>query len=336
VEIGSVDLERDVLVIAEIGNNHEGDFGRAREMIHAAAETGVQAVKFQTIVPERLVAAGQTARLQQLGRFAFSRDQFAELAAEAHRAGVLFLSTPFDPAVVPWLDALVPAFKIASGDNNYTALLTEVAHTGKPILLSTGMASGEDITRVCAMIEDCWMTSGRRSEIVLLHCVSAYPTPPEQANLRALVTLARESKRQVGYSDHTLGVDAAVLSVALGGRVIEKHFTLSKSQSEFRDHALSADPEEMAELVRRVKLAQSLLGDGVKVPQEAERATTVAARRSIVARAALPAGHVITAQDLDWLRPGGGLNPGQESLLMGRKLTRPVAEGEMFTLDMVV
>ena len=334
--IGSIDLKSDVLVIAEIGNNHEGDFGLAREMIHAAAMTGAQAVKFQTIVPERLVNVSQTSRLQQLARFVFSRDQFAELAAEARRAGVLFLSTPFDPDVVTWLDALVPAFKIASGDNNYAALLTKVAHTEKPILLSTGMASGREITQVCAMIENCWKSSGRPSEIILLHCVSAYPTPPEQANLRAIVTLAQDTGRMVGYSDHTLGIDAAAMSVALGARIIEKHFTLSKTQSEFRDHALSADPAEMADLVRRVKLAQSLLGNGVKIPQEAERANAISARRSIVARATLPAGHVIAERDLDWLRPGGGLSPGQENKLIGRKLMRAVAEGEMYTLEMVL
>ena len=333
--IGSVNLEQDVLVIAEIGNNHEGDFGRAREMIHSAASTGVQAVKFQTIVPDRLVAAGQKARLQQLARFEFSRDQFADLAAEARRAGLLFLSTPFDPAVVTWLDALVPAFKIASGDNNYKALLTEVAHTGKPILLSTGMASGKDISQVCTLIDNCWQTVGRRSDIVLLHCVSAYPTPPEQANLRAIVTLSQETGRLVGYSDHTLGVEAAVLSVALGARVVEKHFTLSKTQSEFRDHALSADPAEMADLVQKVKLAQSLLGNGIKLPQEAELPTAITARRSIVARATLPSGHVISEKDLDWLRPGGGLSPGQENQLIGRKLTCAVVKGEMFTLEMV-
>ena len=334
--IGPVDLKSDILVIAEIGNNHEGDFGRAREMIHAAAMTGVQAVKFQTIVPERLVNVSQTSRLQQLARFVFSRDQFEELAAEARRAGVLFLSTPFDPAVVDWLDALVPAFKIASGDNNYTSLLEKVSNTGKPILLSTGMSSGEDITRTCAMIESCWDMVGNRSEIVLLHCVSAYPTLPEHANLRAIVTLARETKRMVGYSDHTLGIDAALLSVALGSRVIEKHFTLSKTQSEFRDHAISADPEEMADLVRRVNLAQRMLGDGVKQPQESEQPSLIAARRSIVARKALPIGHVIAIQDLDWLRPGEGLSPGQENLLIGRKLLRIVAKGEMLKLEMVV
>lgn len=139
----------------------------------------------------------------------------------------------------------------------------------------------------------------------------------------------------VGYSDHTLGVDAAVLSVALGARIIEKHFTLSKTRSEFRDHALSADPAEMAELVRRVRLARTLLGTGEKILQEGEMLTAVAARRSIVARVALPAGHLLANGDLDWLRPGGGLAPGKEDLILGRQLTQAVARGEMIKPDMV-
>lgn len=335
MKIGDIDLSREVMVIAEIGNNHEGDFGLARDMILAAAAAGTHAVKFQTIQPDQLVSASQPARLEQLGRFAFSRDQFAELATIARAAGTVFLSTPFSPEVVPWLDELVPAFKIASGDNNYASLLAAVAATGKPVLLSTGMAGLTGIREACRIIETAAQRSGHSARIALLHCVSAYPTPPGQANLRAISTLADETGRVVGYSDHTLGIEAAVLSVALGARIIEKHFTLSKTQSEFRDHALSADPAEMTELVRRVRLAQELLGTGEKLPQEAETPVIAAARRSIVARLDLPAGHVLTERDLEWLRPGGGLMPGQESIVLGHRLLRPVVRGEMLLPDMV-
>jgi sialic acid synthase SpsE len=331
MKIGAIDLSREVLVIAEIGNNHEGDFGLATEMIHAAVAAGAQAVKFQTIQPERLVSATQAARIEQLARYAFSRDQFAELAGIARAAGTMFLSTPFTPDVLPWLDLLVPAFKIASGDNNFSPLLEAVAATGKPILLSTGMSDMAAIKRACTTIENV----PQYGEIALLHCVSAYPTPPEQANLRAIATLARETGKVVGYSDHTFGVDAAVLSVALGARIIEKHFTLSKTQSDFRDHALSADPTEMAKLVQQVRLAQTLLGTGEKILQEGEMPTAAAARRSIVARAALPVGHLLAEADLDWLRPGGGLAPGKEDLILGRRLTQAVARGEMIKPDMV-
>lgn len=329
MKIGNFDLAQEVLVIAEIGNNHEGDFALASEMIYAAASTGAQAVKFQTILPEKLVSAPQVARLEQLNRFAFSQDQFSQLADIAHKAGVMFMSTPFAPDVVSWLDNLVPAFKIASGDNNYDLLLKTVAAKGKPILLSTGMAGLPEINHACAVIESAWPERCGPAVIMLLHCVSAYPTLPEQAQLLAITTLAREIGRPVGYSDHTLGIDAAVLSVALGARAIEKHFTLSKSHSDFRDHALSADPQELTELVQQVRQAQLLLGVGGKIFQEVEKATAAGARRSIVAGASLPIGHVLTWEDLDWLRPGGGLLPGQEDLLLGRRLIRSVEKGEM-------
>jgi N,N'-diacetyllegionaminate synthase len=335
VKIDKFDLSSEVLVIAEIGNNHEGDFGLAREMVHAAAAAGAQAVKFQTIVPGKLVSALHPARLEQLGRFAFPREQFAQLAEIARDAGLLFLSTPFDVGVVSWLNELVPAFKIASGDNDYEPLLEAVAATGKPVILSTGMSGIGQIAHSCAVIESVWQRAECVADIALLHCVSSYPTPPDEANLLAIATLSRELGKVVGYSDHTLGIDAAVLSVVLGARIIEKHFTLSKTQSAFRDHALSADPAEFAELVRKVKAAQAMLGDGKKVVQEVEKVTAAAARRSIVARVILPMGHALTLHDLDWLRPGGGLPPGQERVLLDHKLLRPVAQGEMITSDMV-
>ena len=327
MKIGPIDLDQEVLFVAEIGNNHEGDFGLAREMIHAAAAAGAQAVKFQTIVPARLVAAPQAARLEQLERFAFTREQFAELASIANAAGVMFLSTPFAPEVVPWLDELVPAFKIASGDNNFSPLLRAVGARGKPVLLSTGMADLPAIDAACKTIEAASPDPAHPGEIVLLHCVSAYPTPPEQANLGAIKTLAM-SGRTPGYSDHTLGVEASVLAVALGARIIEKHFTLSKTQSGFRDHALSADPAELTALIARARQAVVLLGGGGKAPQAAEAATAAAARRSIVAREPLNAGHRIGIEDLDWLRPGHGLPPGQEDQLVGRRLRCAVGKGE--------
>ena len=181
VKIDKFDLSSEVLVIAEIGNNHEGDFGLAREMVHAAAAAGAQAVKFQTIVPGKLVSALHPARLEQLGRFAFPREQFAQLAEIARDAGLLFLSTPFDVGVVSWLNELVPAFKIASGDNDYEPLLEAVAATGKPVILSTGMSGIGQIAHSCAVIESVWQRAECVADIALLHCVSSYPTPPDEA-----------------------------------------------------------------------------------------------------------------------------------------------------------
>lgn len=335
MKIGSVNLEREVLIIAEIGNNHEGDMGCAVELIERAAEAGAQAVKFQTIVPERLVASSESARIAQLRRFCLSYDQFGKLAETAARAKVMFLSTPFDIESVRQLAPLVPAFKIASSDNDFIDLLDAVAITGKPVLLSTGMVDLEGVKRSRAALESAWRRHGSAPGLVLLHCVSAYPTPIESANLLAIRSIALETGCVVGYSDHTLGIEAAVLSVALGARVIEKHFTLSKTHSAFRDHQLSADPQELAELVRRVRAACVALGDGVKRTMEVEVPVIAAARRSAHARRDLPIGHVVGADDIDWLRPGGGIPPESAASLIGRQLARGVAAGERLAHEMV-
>ncbi len=332
--IGNIDLARDVLVVAEIGNNHEGDIVLAEELVGLAAGAGAQAVKFQTIVPERLVGSDQTQRLQQLRRFALSEEHHRRLARAAQAAGVLFLSTPFDIGSVAMLEPLVPAFKIASGDNDFVPLLEAVAATGKPVLLSTGMADLAVVAASMGVIRRAWHESNADPGLVLLHCVSAYPTPANEANLRAIPALAAFGET-VGYSDHTIGVGAAPLAVALGARVIEKHFTIAHDHSDFRDHKLSADPAEMRELVERVREANALLGDGVKRVMPAETDTARAARRSIVASRDLTAGHVVAWGDLAWLRPAGGLAPGREGTVLGRRLRRAVPAGTRLTPDLL-
>jgi N,N'-diacetyllegionaminate synthase len=332
MRIADIDLTRDVMIVAEIGNNHEGSAALAEELIGLAAEAGADAVKFQTIVPERLVAGGDANRLAQLRRLCLGYEDFERLRAVADRHGVMFLSTPFDIPSVSFLDPLVPAFKIASGDNNFYPLLDAVAETAKPVILSTGLLDLEGVRRSRAILRDAWQARGRTGELVLLHCVSMYPTAIEDANLLAISTLA-ELGEVVGYSDHTLGLEAAVLSVALGARVIEKHFTIDHDYSDFRDHKLSVDPKQLAELVERVRVANTLLGTGDKAPSAAEVEGGVVARRSIVAAVDLPAGHVIEAADLTWLRPGGGLPAGEEKVLIGRRLAAPIRSGEPIRPD---
>jgi N,N'-diacetyllegionaminate synthase len=325
VLIGTHDLSKRVMVVAEIGNNHEGDLGLAERMIAAAAAAGADAVKFQTITPSRLVSVDQKERRAQLERFALPSEAWSRLAAAAAAQGVLFLSTPFDVDAVPLLDPLVPAFKIASGDNDFLPLLRAVAATGKPILISRGMADRDGI--VAAL--DCLVAGGAR-EIVVLHCVSCYPTAQQDANLSALRDLAQLTS-WVGYSDHTLGRDAAVLSVALGARVIEKHFTLDKAQSDFRDHQLSADPAEFDSLVAGIRAAETLLGTGGLHMHPCEAPTASAARRSLAASRDLQAGEILRPQDLTWLRPGTGLR--DLAAVEGVALTRGLAAGELLTPD---
>jgi N-acetylneuraminate synthase/N,N'-diacetyllegionaminate synthase len=328
MKVGAFDLDQEVLVVAEIGNNHEGDCELAQRMVARAAEAGAQAVKFQVIVPDRLVSASQTERVRQLSRFQLSTAQFERLAETARQHNVLFLATPFDLDSIRFLAPLVAAFKIASGDNNFFPLLEAVARTAKPIILSTGLLGLAEVRQSKEFIEKIWRAEGVTPGLALLHCVVNYPTLPADAHLLAIRSLQTLGVT-VGYSDHTLGIEAAVLSVALGARIIEKHFTLDHHQSDFRDHQLSAEPAELAELVRRVKDAQVLLGTGEKCLRPCEEDVLPRVRRSIVAGRDLEAGTVLAWKDLSWVRPGGGLPPGQERRVLNRLLLRSLRKGEM-------
>lgn len=316
-----------VFVIAEIGNNHEGSLGVAKRLVEAAATTGVDAVKFQTFRTEHFVARENVERFARLKGFELPPSAFGTLAELAHSLGLRFISTPLDLGSVDVLEPLVDAFKIASGDNTFYPLLERVAGTGKPVLLSTGLLDAAGVRRSVSYLREHAPAAGGR-QVAVMHCVSAYPVPPEQANLSAVTELTRELDCPVGYSDHTVGIDAVPLAVALGARIIEKHFTLDKNYSSFRDHALSADSDDMRELVRRVRTAWQMRGTGAKAPQPCELEQERGMRRSIVAAGDLPEGHVLSADDLMWVRPGGGLAPGEESSLLGRRLTRGVHCGE--------
>ncbi len=327
MRIGNFDTQTKVLIVAEIGNNHEGNYALAEELIGRAAEAGADAVKFQTIIPELLVEPSQVERIAQLGRICLPLTAFPQLKKRADQAGLLFLSTPFDPQGVALLDPLVPAFKVASADNNFFPLLDAVAATGKPVLLSTGLADLAVIDAARGYLRRRWAAHHRTGELALLHCVSSYPTPPQEANLAAIRQLAALGET-VGYSDHTLGIEAAVLSVALGARIVEKHFTIDKAYSSFRDHQLSADPGEMAQMVGRIRETETLLGSGQKGAMACEAGVAAQARRSAVAAGDLSPGTILNRQHVLWLRPGGGIPPSRADELEGRCLVRPLRRGE--------
>ncbi|MCX8045004.1 MAG: N-acetylneuraminate synthase family protein [Desulfobacterota bacterium] len=334
MKIDRCDLDKEVMVVAEIGNNHEGSFARAEEMICRAADAGADAVKFQTIIPERLVSSEQHERIAQLRRFSLSYRQFEALKAKADKERVLFLSTPFDLESVRFLNELVPAFKIASGDIDFFPLLETVAQTGKPVILSTGCSTLAEVREAHARITQVWRSMGIDQEIALLHSVAGYPTPLHQANLKCIATL-HQLGVTVGYSDHTIGTDAAVAAVALGARIVEKHFTLTKQLSSFRDHALSADPEEFTAMVRRIRDVTVMLGDGIKQPQPCELSQQTFMRRSIAAAYSLQKGQPITLHDLTWVRPQRGLKAGQEHLVVGKKLIRDVDAGTVLVPELI-
>jgi len=336
MKISSWDLDEDILIVAEIGNNHEGSYALAEEMVGLAAQAGAGAVKFQTIIPDRLVSPSQKDRIRQLERFRLRYDEFEKLSQVAERENVLFLSTPSDIESAQFLNNLVPAFKIASGDNNFFPLIDVIARTGKPIILSSGLTDMEQITITKDFIQGIWREQGINQELAVLHCVASYPAPPREANLLVIEELRDRLGVTVGYSDHTLGIEAAVLSIALGARIIEKHFTLDKDYSDFHDHQLSADPPELALLVERVREAVELLGDSKKRLQDSEKEVADKVRRSIVASRDLNQGTVLQWEDLTWLRPGGGLAPGREAELVGKKLTRFIPAGEYILLKDLV
>ncbi len=328
MRIGHVNLDEQVLVVAEIGNNHEGNFDVAKDLVRKAAECGVNAAKFQTFRTEHYVSAADEARFKRLKSFELSFEQFANLASLTHSLGMLFISTPFDLESATFLGPLVDACKIASGDNNFFPLIQRVCETGKPIIVSSGATSLEQIAKTKRYVEDQWRARGIAQELAILHCVSSYPVPPEQANLAAIPFLIDSVGGTIGYSDHTIGIDACIVAVALGARIIEKHFTLDRHFSDFRDQELSADPGDMKQLVERIRSTERMLGRPQKTVQPCEEPSVGQLRRSIVAASDLPAGHRLRMADLTWIRPAVGLPPGEEHRLVGKVLTRPLRFGE--------
>jgi len=333
MKIAEFDLEGKVLVVAEIGNNHEGNFEVARELVRRAAECGVGAVKFQTFKTEYFVSKSDVDRFNRLKSFELSYPQFEELSRQARSLGLLFISTPLDVASAEFLNRIVDAYKIASGDNNFYPLIESACKTGKPLIVSSGLSDLAQLTKTKRFVADQWRQREINQELAILHCVSSYPVPPEQANLAAIPFLARELGGVIGYSDHTIGIDACRIAVALGAQIIEKHFTLDKLYSDFRDHQLSADPPEMKRLVEQVRDVRSMLGKPEKEIQPCEAALQGLIRRSIVAAADFSAGHRLGSSDLIWLRPENGLPPGDEAQVVGRRLSRALAFGEPIRLN---
>lgn len=320
-------------VIAEIGSNHNGDLDLAFRLIDAAQACGADAVKFQSWSKSSLISTAEYARNtrysgdgglsgleEEVERYQLTPAQHHEIAAYCRRAGVTFLSSVFSPAEVDLMDSLdAPAFKIASMDVTHLPLLANVARRGKPVLLSTGMATLGEIDTALSVLR-----AEGSGPVVLLHCVSRYPTPPADVNLRNIPMLARTFETLVGFSDHTLGVAAAIGSVALGACVIEKHFTLDRATPGW-DHAISSDPEEMRALVNGTRDAFAALGSAVRVVDADQIQKRKAFRRRLVAARALPRGTRLTEADFDFKRPGTGIGPEELRYAVGRTLTRDLA-----------
>lgn len=328
--VGTHVVNERVFIIAEIGANHEGSLERAFHLIDLAADTGVDAVKFQTYYPEKIVAVTEAQRRQHFGRMALSAEQFQQLAAYCKTKQVMFLSTPFDIESADMLDSLgVPAFKIASGDLTCYPLLKHIARKDKPMIISTGLATLEEIRDMHAYLLK--VNPALRHKLAFLHCVSSYPTPLGQANMGMILKLQTEFPEVViGYSDHSMIPMHCELAAAWGARIIEKHFTDDHQFSQFRDHQLSAEPQELRQLVQHIRAIEHYR-DNSKTVSEAEAGNREAFRRSVAARVDLDAGTSLAEAALTVLRPGTGIPAQLFDSVIGRTLKRPIAAGEVLT-----
>ena len=298
-----------IFVIAEAGNNHEGDFKLAKKLIFEAKKSGADAIKFQTIIPELLVSNENKKRLKQLNKFKLSFKEFKKLSIYAKERKITFLSTPTDITSANFLNNIQSFFKIASGDNNFLPLIKKIASFNKSIILSTGLADLSLISNSKKIIFDEWKKkSKKKKNLVLMHCVSSYPVEPKNANLLAIKTLRKKYKDCViGYSDHTIGTLSCITAAALGAKVIEKHFTLNKNQSQFRDHKLSADPKEMRELIKSIRYIEITKGNGIKKLEKGEQGMLNSIRRKAVSSVDLKKGDILTSKNIKWLRAAGGI-----------------------------
>ncbi|MBI3332856.1 MAG: N-acetylneuraminate synthase [Candidatus Omnitrophica bacterium] len=330
-------------IIAEAGVNHNGDLGVARRLVDAAVQAGADAVKFQSFRADRLAtAAAPKARYQlettrrkesqqeMLRRLELSEEDHRGLLADCRSKGILFLSSPFDEESAEFLARLpVAAFKIPSGEITNLPFLKQVAGYGRPMILSTGMSDLKEVKTAVETIRA--VTDGN---LLLLHCVSAYPASASDANLRAMETMRRAFGVPVGYSDHTEGISVALAAAALGACVIEKHFTLDRGLPG-PDHRASLEPEELAALVRSIRDVEAALGEGGKAPRPCEMETAAVARKSLVAARDIQAGSRLTEESVAAKRPGTGLPPFMRDRVIGRRAARDISEGTLLTLEML-
>ena len=329
-----------VYIIAEAGDNHNGDFNTALKLVDVAKRAGADCVKFQTFVTEEIISkyaemaeyqkkstGKEESQFEMVKRLELSFDEFRKIKEYCDRVGIQFLSTPFDLKSVDFLNELgVPFFKIPSGEITNYPYLIKIAHTGKPVVMSTGMCEPDEILAAINVLEN-----NGGGEITLLHCNTEYPTPLKDVNLYAMRTMKKMFGKKVGYSDHTKGIEVPVAAVALGACVIEKHFTLDKNMPG-PDHKASLEPDELGRMVKNIRNIEIALGDGVKHVSESERKNIAIARKSIVARRNIQEGEILTEDNLAVKRPGTGINPMQWMEVLGTRAVRDFKEDELIEI----
>ena len=324
-------------VIAEAGVNHNGDVALAKRLIDVAVASGADAVKFQTFNSEMLVAPTapkaeyQTdskldteSQKDMLRNLELPDEDFANLETYARESGIIFLSTPFDHDSVDLLDKLgVPAFKIGSGEVGNIPLLKHISSKNKPVILSTGMSYLNEVARAVSAFRD----SGNHN-LVLLHCVSAYPTQPKDVNLKAMETLEQAFEVPIGFSDHTQGLEVPFAAVAMGAKVIEKHFTIDRNMSG-PDHKASLEPDMLRRMVGGIRTVEKAIGNGIKEPTDSEQNIREVAHRSIYIRNSIIENTILSEDDLVCLRPSGGIPPHKLDKVVGKHTLRPLRAGTL-------
>ncbi|MDE6126752.1 MAG: N-acetylneuraminate synthase [Muribaculaceae bacterium] len=332
-----------VIIIAEAGVNHNGNYGRAVEMIAAAAEAGADYVKFQTAVPELVISSvapkaeyqkettgADESQLEMCRKIHLRLDDYAPLAEECRRAGIGFMSTPFDLRSIDCLAPLGMDFwKIPSGEITNLPYLRKTGALGQPVILSTGMSDLGEVEAALRVLEEAGTP---RRMVGLLHCNTQYPTPMRDVNLRAMDALRTLGAGAVGYSDHTVGTEVPVAAAALGARIIEKHFTLDKTLPG-PDHRASLDPAELAMMVRQIRNIGQALGSAEKRVSPSERPNIEVARKSIVAARDIARGELLTEENITVKRPGGGVSPMLWDSVIGTRAVADFPYDHLITLD---
>lgn len=330
------------LIIAEAGVNHNGSLEMARQLVASAAAAGADLVKFQSFVTSKIISreapkaeyqkdttSAEESQYEMVRKLELSRDDHEVLIEECRCHGIGFLSTAFDIDSFDMLVELgINQVKIPSGELTNLPLLRYVTRLGKPVILSTGMAGLGEIEAALDIIE---RAGTPRSRIVVLHCTTEYPTPMEDVNLRAMLSLKQAFGVEVGYSDHTPGIEVSIAAVALGATVIEKHFTLNRNLPG-PDHRASLEPHELKAMVDAIRNIELALGDGVKRPSPSEQKNKPIARKSLVASRSIQAGELFSADNIATKRPGTGISPMRWDEIIGRPAPRDFAADELIEL----
>jgi len=331
-----------VLIIAEAGVNHNGDLEMAKQLVDAAADAGADLVKFQSFSAERLATASAPKAEYQNRTTDEEQSQFAmlrqlELTPQMHQQliaycaqrGIGFFSTGFDIQSVDYLASLgAERFKIPSGEITNLPYLRHIGCFGKPLILSTGMATLGEIEAALDALE---IAGTPRSKITVLHCYTEYPSPMQDVNLRAMTNIRDALGVDVGYSDHTAGIEVPIAAVALGATVIEKHLTLDRNLPG-PDHKASLEPDEFADMVRAIRNIEQAMGDGIKRPSHSEIKNKPIARKSLTASKPIKTGERFTSENLTTKRPGTGISPMRWDEVMGRTATRDYGVDELIEL----